>query len=271
MRARFPFGAEDLAELADRLLEPAVRVVAMEDVYDGDKAPNVVAMRHDCDADHSLRTAVKMARWEHERGYRSTYYMLHTAPYWRYTWFPDALEEIAGYGHEIGIHADALAEAIVTGVDPDVILDRAIGRLRDLGHKIRGAAGHGNGLCLRYRQEDEAPFANDEQFAECRRPNHGPADRIIARGLRSIRLKPRPLADFGLEYEALRVAHPYSWRCADSGGVWLKPGFKETAERLARQTHVSALPMGTHDPRQLHLLVHPDWWREAFSETRVAA
>lgn len=269
MRMFAPFTYAELLAIDECFLSAAERVVAMEDVVAGDRAPNVIGLRHDCDSGQSLKTATEMARWEAERGYRATYFMLHTAPYWNYTWFEAALEDIAMAGHEIGIHVDALGESLVTGEDPDVILARAIERLRGFGYPVRGAVGHGNGICLKYRAEHESPFANDEQFSECRRPEHGDADRIIARGNVSRQLAPRPLADFGLEYEALRCALPWSWRFSDSGGGWLAPGFEKTAERFAQQVDVAELPSASNSPRQLHLLIHPDWWLGAFA--RVAA
>lgn len=271
MRALQPFLADDLAELDESFYARAARVVAMEDVHDGDRAPNVIGLRHDCDAGHSLATAVRMAWWEWERGYRSTYFLLHTSSYWDYPEFPDLVQEIAERGHEIGIHTDALAESLQTGEDPDLILERAIARLRDLGYPVRGVVGHGSPLCLKHRQPDESPFANDEQFTECRRFDFGLADRKIVRGKISRNLSPRPLADFGLEYEGLWCAHPWSWRCSDSGGKWINPGFEETAELFAGQTDVTTLPQATKDPRQLHLLIHPDWWAKAFDPVKVAA
>jgi peptidoglycan/xylan/chitin deacetylase (PgdA/CDA1 family) len=266
-----PFQADDLDELDEVFYAKAARVVAMEDVVAGAREPNVIGLRHDCDAAHSLRTAVSMAHWEAERGYRSTYFLLHTSPYWSYVGFPSAVQEIAECGHEIGIHTDALAESLVTGDDPDLILERAITRLRDLGYPVRGVAGHGNEICLRVREPHESPFANDEQFAECRRPAHGEADRIIARGKISLKLSPRPLSDFGLEYEALWSAQPWSWRCSDSGGRWFNPGFEETAARFATQTQVTDLPRRSKHPQQLHLLIHPDWWAEAFVPVKAVA
>ena len=271
MRERRPFLSDDLAELDEMLYAKAARVIAMEDVHDGDRAPNAIGLRHDCDAGHSLATAVNMARWEAERGYRSTYFILHTSPYWNYSWFETALEDIAMAGHEIGIHVDALAESLRTAEDPDLILERAINRLRSLGHPVRGAVGHGNPLCIKDRQAHESSFANDEQFAECRREDFGAANRIIARGNRSITLSPRPLADFGLEYEALWCAHPYAWRCSDSGGKWMRPGFEDTAATFGLQTDAGAPPTQPGHHRQLHLLIHPDWWAEAFQPVAAVA
>lgn len=271
MRAHAPFLADDLEELDAAFLAKAARVVAMEDVVAGDRAPNVIGLRHDCDSRDSLATAVQMARWEQERSYRSTYYVLHTSPYWKAPHFPRMLEQIASCGHEIGIHANALAESLRTGEDPDLILDRAIGELRDLGYPVRGVAGHGDPFCNRDCAEGEITFANDEQFVECRRIAEGPPDRVITRGAIERKLAPRPLADFGLEYEALWCAYPFPFRISDSGGKWLNPGFDETAQTFAEQLDVTDLPKATEDPRQLHMLIHPDWWGDAFAEARLAA
>src|SRR6185295_7735468 len=109
----------DLAELDMLLLDRAKAVIAMEDMHDGNRDPNTIAMRHDVDAGHALATAVRIAEWEAHRGYRSSYYILHTSPYWLAPGFRESLEQIANHGHEIGIHANALAEALRTGRDPD--------------------------------------------------------------------------------------------------------------------------------------------------------
>lgn len=269
MRQRAPFLHDDLTEMDDSLFSRASAVMAMADVHDGHRDPNSIGLRHDCDAGHSLATAVRMAEWEAERGYRATYYMLHTSPYWTFPEFADSLDRIAELGHEIGIHSDALAEALKTGRDPDFILDQAITRLRSLGHRVRGVAGHGNPLCNRDRAEGEITFANDEQFVECARPQEGEPDRLITRGNIALKLRPRPLADFGLEYEALILAHTEgkkAFRISDSGGRWLNPGWEETVVRWQYERSIGA-------PRfsQLHFLWHPDWWSQAFVPSEVAA
>ena len=277
MRANAPFRAADLAELDMLLLDRATQCIAMEDVHDGNHDPRNIALRHDCDAGHSLATAERIAEWEAERGYRSTYYILHTSPYWNAEGFRETLERIYGLGHEIGIHSNALAEALRTGQDPDLILEQAIGTLRGFGLPVRGVAGHGDRFCNYERniEAGEITFANDEQFVECARPQEGPPDRTITRGNISLKLKPRPLADFGLEYEALKLGYAgkmMPFRISDSSGRWLKPGWEETVERwnheraaFPRETTASAAV------RQLHFLLHPDHWRYAFRSERVAA
>lgn len=262
MKDRAPFLPADLAELDESLLSRAAAVVAMEDVHDGNHDPQVIGLRHDLDAGHALATGVKIAEWEADRGYRSTYYILHSSPYWRAPGFREALETIAGLGHEIGLHVDCLADYFKTRRDPDMILEAALDELRSYGFTIRGIAGHGNPLCNRDRAEGEITFANDEQFVECARPQEGPPDRMITRGSMSLKLRPRRLADFGLDYEALVLGLPLPWRISDSGGKWLNPGWEETVGRWDTREAVVG--------RQLHFLLHPDWWAQAFP-VRVAA
>jgi hypothetical protein len=151
-------------------------------------------------------------------------------------------------GHEVGIHTNALAESLRTGIDPDVILEQALRDLRALGVQVRGVVGHGDPLCNRDRGDGEGTFVNDEQFVECARPNQGAPDRVISRGSKVLRLTARPLAAFGLEYEAVRAgANPV--RVSDSGGQWSTP-FEQVLAELWQ--------------RQLHVLWHPDWWGDAF-------
>lgn len=261
----------------DSLFSRASAVVAMEDVHDGHHDPRAIGLRHDVDAGHALSTAGKIAEWEADRGYRATYYILHTSPYWNSDGFREALEQIAGHGHEIGIHADALAEALKTGGNPDELLYNAIVQLRGWGHRIRGVAGHGNSLCNRAAMPEEDSFANDEQFLECARPQEGHPDRTITRGQygTSLTLAPKPLAAFGLEYEALKVAYApplLPFRISDSGGKWLNPGWEETVEKWTAERHAYPFQTtATKEIRQLHFLWHPDWWVQAFVEQAVAA
>jgi hypothetical protein len=279
VKPQAPFCEADLAEMDDLLLSRASAVVAMEDVHDGHRDPSAIGLRHDVDGMHArtseaLGTAVKIAEWEEARGYRATFYLLHTAPYWNSPGFAAAVDRIAECGHEIGIHTDALAESLKTGRDPDQILDDALWTLRGLGHRVRGVAGHGNPICNRDAAPGEISFANDEQFIECARPQEGPPNRTITRGNVSLTLKPHPLADFGLEYEALKCAYGpgiMPFRISDSGGRWLNPGWEETVEKWNRERAENpGLERPTKDVRQLHFLWHPDWWQHSFP-ARVAA
>jgi hypothetical protein len=221
-------GAEDLAEL-EVLLNRASAVVPMREV--AGKPNDVVGMRHD--VDHDLRAAVRMAEWEAERGYRATYFLLHTAWYWRKPGeeklsglLRDSVDRIAGLGHEIGIHNNAIVVGLATDTPPAEILRYELDLLRGLGHEVVGTAAHGDEHC--YDQDGKLMFVNYEMFSEYRGPS-------------SLPLEPVPLASFDLEYESLFL--PRALYLSDSGGRW-----NGTAEGFPRRDG------------QLHMLVHPDWW-----------
>lgn len=247
MRTHAPFQQDDLAEL-DELLDRALAVVTMRAIAKGVKSRLVVGLRHD--VDNRVEPAVAMAEWEAERGYHSTYYVLHTAPYWHDEFLlRRSLERIAELGHEVGIHSNAVVQSFLTGLEPGFILSAAIAQLRSYGFDIRGSVAHGDPLC--YGDDGKVRFVNDELFSECARPSMGEPDRLIG----SVRMQPRPLAEFGLDYDANWL--PRGNYLSDSGGRWSQP-FEDVAE-------------GFPFRGQLHMLIHPDWWPEALSVREVAA
>jgi hypothetical protein len=241
VRDREPFRRDDLREFRRELLERAEAVVAMREIHAGERDPLVIGLRHD--VDNVLEPCVELAEWEAKHGFRATYFVLHDSPYWDAPELRPALDQIAELGHEIGIHANAIAVALESGRDPDEILATAIARLRKWGHAVTGVVAHGDPLCYR------AWFVNDEQFVECERPEMGHARRRLQfRGI-GLDLEPRPLADFGLEYESIRLEHALYF--SDSGGAW-NESFEELCERFPNSFG------------QLHVLQHPCWWLDAF-------
>lgn len=264
MNQRGPFTREDLAELGE-FYSTAHAVVSMREVLAGNRDPRVIAVRHDVDNhEQALATAVELARWEASHGWRSTYFLLHTARYWKDGRWREAAETIALLGHEIGLHVDAVAYALEHGGDPHEIVEEALDQLRDAGHTVIGIVGHGNPLC------HLAGFANDEQFTECVRHDMGAPDRTLRHKGRTLKLDPRPLSDFGLQYESIGLrcyegddgimhTRPGQVYNTDSGRRWYYP-FEETIAAF------NAITDG-----QLHLLVHPDHWYPAFAVEAVAA
>lgn len=248
MNDRQPFQPEDLEYLDDLLLGKAVAVVSMRQVFQGQTWEKVIGLRHD--VDNVITPAVHFAKWEAEHGYRSTYYILHTAPYWAdKKLLRDSLDEIAAYGHEIGIHNNALSVAVQTGADPRQVLAEAVSELRDYGHDVTSTVAHGDALC--YDSRGKVRFVNDEMFEGCERPSLGEPDRTVA----GVKLNPVPLSMFGLDFDAnwLRRTSYLS----DSGGKWSRP-FEEAAEQFPYSG-------------QLHVLIHADWWGQAFVPVEVPA
>lgn len=238
MRRSSPFRADDLADLDERLYSRASAVVAMRDVFDGARGNGVIGVRHD--VDNVIDPAVAMAEWEAERGYRSTYFILHTSPYWQdKDLLRRSVDRIAELGHEIGFHVNAISEAITSRRDPVEIVEEAVAELRSFGHPVSGVVAHGDPLCHQYG------FVNDEMFLESARPLYGAADRTVA-GI--VPLRPVSRSRFGFDYDPNWLSR--GDYLSDSGGTWSQP-FDKVANRFP-------------GPGQLHMLVHADWWGEAF-------
>lgn len=238
----------DLAQL-DRFLSTAAAVVPMRDIALGNNDPRVIGLRHDVDDNRfSLDTALRMAAWEQERGYRSTYFLLHDTSYWFEA--RAAARELCDMGHEVGLHNNAIAEGIRQRRSPFDVLSDALHYLRRAVN-VTGTVAHGDELC---RTNGLVRFVNDEMWMECRRTDMGAADRRVD----GVRLEQRSLWDYGLKYEAnwLRRGDYVS----DSGNRW-NPS----------PTALIEAALAWPSKGQLHLLVHPDWWANAFDGTLVAA
>ena len=248
MREQHPFHIADLEELHTELFSRADRVVPMRDIFKGDTSPRVIGLRHDVDDNTgSFETALRMAEWEFEHGYSSTYFLLHGSYYWTEDWLP-AAPQFEELGHEVGIHVNAIAEGLRQKRDPHAILADAIFELRGTGVRVVGCVAHGDQLC------HTAKFVNDEIFEESPRPDYGAPDRLIEHEGVIHPLVTVPRANYGLEYDANWL--PRGDYLSDSGGRWSQY-FEGVVSRFGEG--------------QLHVLQHPDWWAEAFVPESVAA
>ena len=242
--------ASDLEELDARLYQLADRVVPMRDISKGDTGPRVIGLRHDVDDNQgSFDTALAMAQWEFDHGYSSTYFLLHDSHYWTCDNLVRALE-FEELGHEVGIHVNALAEGLRQRRSPDWILLEALGDLRSVGLRVDGCVAHGDPLCR--RDDGTVRFVNDEMFRESPRPALGPSDRILATSKCQLRIDPQPRETYHLSYDANWLARGNY--LSDSGGEWSQP-FDDV--------------VGAFGNGQLHVLIHPDWWKHAFSRVTV--
>jgi hypothetical protein len=256
VKEQAPFQRDDLDEFDRIILQHARGVLSAEEAFDLGRPDGFVIMRHD--VDHDLDHAVKFAAWESERGYGSTYYLLHTAQYWR-----DAerlkrgVAALQALGREIGFHNDALAAALIEGGDPHEIVAENVEQLRTLGVNCRSTVAHGNKLC------HIAHFVNDEIFTECARPKHGDPGRIIESHGRCVKIDPRPLNEHRFEFDPLW--QPRDRYISDSGGRWygdLEPLYLNEREPEMPTPGLAPEPARIED--RLMVLLHPIWWREAF-------
>jgi hypothetical protein len=116
---------------------------------------------------------------------------------------------------------------------------------------VTGSVAHGDRLC------HTVGFINNEIFEECLRPATHQPDRVLeyadpAGATRRLQLRQRPMADFGLDYEANYIGH--TRYLSDTGGRWSRP-FGEVDAVFEREGGF------------LQMLVHPVWW--AFGDETV--
>jgi hypothetical protein len=187
-----------------------------------------LALRHDVDS--RLESALEIARLEHDRGLRATYFVLHTAPYWNDTELVPRLRRLQELGHEVGFHNDLVTLQLVRGADAGDVLRRELERLRSAGIEVVGAAAHGSPWCHRLG------FHNNYVFAGWDEPRPGYPSIDVPQ-----KLDP---AEFGLEYEAYHVPHDAY--------------FSDSAFVDGRRAHPSDFPLELG--RRTIILVHPDHW-----------
>jgi hypothetical protein len=150
-----------------------------------------LALRHDVDS--RLDSALRLARLEHDRGLRATYFVLHTAPYWDDGDLVPRVRRLQELGHEVGFHNDLVTVERVHGGDARAALEEALAQLREAGIDVVGTAAHGSPWCHRLG------YHNNYVFAGWDEPQPGFPSRDVAE-----KLDP---AEFGLEYEAYHVPH----------------------------------------------------------------
>jgi len=211
-------------------LDPA-RTVPLRELEGADSP--VLGLRHDVDS--RLESALELGRLEHAQGIRSTYFVLHTAPYYRHD------DELLGalrllqdtYGHEVGWHNDLVTLQRVEGVDAGVYLGEELAWLRANGIWITGCAAHGSPWCHRLG------FHNNYVFAGWDEPVPGfPATEVPQK------LDP---ADFGLEYEAYHLAYDTYW--------------SDSTFSAGRRAHPDSFRLG----ERTVALVHPCHWDRSVS------
>jgi len=221
---------------------------------------NIVGLRHDID--YNIDLAMEMSFWEHEKGVQSTYYILHTAEYWKDPKLIDKLLQIQDFGHEIGLHLNFLTEWYL-GINTDISGNIAsiLGLLRSNGINVTGCSAHGDPNCYQYNYNNSWLFKElrtdhpDKYYAQ--RNAEGtvskPFDKVVKYpnnhmitnlnghkfGLWEYRL-----SDFGLSYEAVHLI--YDKYFSDSGGE-----FKRTPDPIQED-----LSSG-----RSQVLIHPEHWK----------
>jgi hypothetical protein len=166
----------------------------------------IIGLRHDIDVD--LDVAYEFSEIESKLGFRSTYFVLHSASY--YLSNPNnmavhndkiipILKTMQNVRHfEIGWHNDLVTLQVVYNINPVTFLHNELNWLRSNGINIVGTASHGSNYCKVYH------YLNYYFFDECTFPivpNYNNNINVTVGG-KNIALIKGKLSDFGLQYEA---------------------------------------------------------------------
>lgn len=230
----------------ERFLVVPLRELASTDP--GDRA--LISIRHDIDA--RLDNAVRLARIEYAHGIRSTWFALHTAPYYGVTRRGEVrrdpavlgpLAELQRLDHEVGFHHDLVTLQCVYGISPVVYLAGELAWLRENGIDIVGCAAHGSYWC------HALGFNNNYVFAGLDEPQPGfPNTDVIEGPLGRCWIEKTTLGAHGLAYEAnhLPIDGYHSDSYHDSSGNRWHP----------RLLDLDALGPG----ERVIVLIHPCHW-----------
>jgi hypothetical protein len=95
----------------------------------------VITLKHDIDS--RIDRSINMAILESEMNIRSSYFVLHTAGYYKNC--IEKLKFIQSLGHEIGFHNDLMSVK-----NPVKLLNQELAILRTYGLRMTGTSAHGN-------------------------------------------------------------------------------------------------------------------------------
>jgi hypothetical protein len=166
----------------------------------------IIGLRHDVDID--LNVAYSFSQIEYGLGIRSTYFILHTAPY--YLANPNnmaihtnkiipVLKKMQDERHfEIGWHNDLVTLQVIYNINPVTFLHNELNWLRSNGLTIDGIAAHGSNYCKTYHYMNFYFFTEFTDPIVPGRENNV----IVPKENKNITLIKGKMADFDLKYEA---------------------------------------------------------------------
>jgi hypothetical protein len=235
------FLLREYARLLERLSAGDLRAVPLRELREAPGDRPVVGLRHD--VEERFAAALDMAEVEHSHGVRSTYFVLHTAPYYGRSLLP-GLRRLQELGHEVGWHNDLVTLQCVKGVEPREYLARELDWLRANGIDVRGTSSHGSYWAHRLRYHNKYFFSDFADEVEERLPN----SEVVQAGSRRCELSKGSLAEFGFDYEAYHLGEDRYFSDArfDAEG---------------RRFHTDAVELDGLGPGDRAIvLTHPDYW-----------
>ena len=214
-------------------------------------------IRHDID--HDPWTAEKMAVIESKYNLRATYFVLHTAPYFKNK-FKETMEicrNIQSLEHEIGLHNDLITDFFMNNLDPGGNLAELLKLFKEEGITISGTASHGSPIIQKLNKtlniNTFLPYTNNLVFSELiedalvKSPGkRQPPDPKFKNG--ELNLPCLNMNEFGLKYESYFVH--FDHYVSDTSRRFWSTGDDPIATLKKMEKS------GT-----LQCLFHPIWWK----------
>ena len=215
-------------------------------------------IRHDVDKD--LLHALKFAEYEAKNNIHSTYFLLHTAPYFDYSFdFKMKLRALSHMGHGVGFHNDVLSvwwDRQSGGPDITTVeeIEKALGFMREV-VEVKGTSCHGA------REHYKRGYFNYEIWKECCKEKNAVFGRYKENFVTY------SLNEFDLHYEAYLL--PYTHYFSDSGNNWI--GYVVDGQKPFERTALeSPNNLGSNVIEEfnkckegfLQVLTHPCHWEE---------
>jgi hypothetical protein len=207
----------------------------------------VLSIRYDIDA--TMDAAIRFAYRQNKYGIKSTFYILHTAPYYGVTnqgffkrdnnliYYLKALQDV--FGNEIGFHNDLVTLQVVYEIEPKAFLKNELLWLRENNIIVKGTTAHGSPYTYIYKYNN-AYFWYD---------NFDPvvSHQFVTKGYTTYTLVRDRLANYDLEYD---------------GGL-LKPDyfFSDSYTFYGQRWNMDMVNLDTIKPgKKVIILLHPQHW-----------
>ena len=222
----------------------------------------VIGLRHDVDID--LNVAYKFSLMEAGLGFRSTYFILHSAPYYLVNSNNMAVhnEDIIpilksmqnDHHFEIGWHNDLVTLQVIYNINPVSFFHSELNWLRSNGLNIIGTAAHGSNYCKTLH------YMNFYFFEECTFPvvpNRENNITVLKDG-KLITLIKGKLSDFDLKYEAYFLNNNKAFSDAViTNGIRWNIGMLDLSQLQAGDRAI--------------ILLHPIHWHKGSVHTNIEA
>jgi hypothetical protein len=250
---RAVFTYDDYRELLQELARDRYMVLPIDSFrIKFDTTKIMVGLRHDIDCNPFK--ALEMADIENSFGFRSTYYILHSAEYYGtpagapFVRFPamDAVYmQLADKAGEIGIHNDLIAMMIRYDIEPLAFQLEEIDYYAGLNIFISGSAAHGSEDVKELKLNNRMIYADFSEFG------------TFDYGGKTYEYGRYSLEEFGLQYEANSI--DYSKYLSDTHGQWHMSDVKSQSYDGSLEDVIQVLQSYAPGDR-VKILTHPMWW-----------